>query len=87
MNTANSIKVDIDNSQMYDLCDKIDGNNHSFTHEDATNIMLNTIFVIPQGHYALASFKTIFPHQSLGVHIADLTIADVNLNSISIFLS
>ena len=80
MNTANSIKVDIDNSQMYDLCDKIDGNIYSFTHEDATNIMLNTMT-------ALTSFKTIFPHQSLGVHIADLTIADVNLNSISIFLS
>ena len=49
-NTANSIKVDIDNSQMYDLGNKKDGNNHSFMHEDATNIMLSTIFVILQGH-------------------------------------
>ena len=50
--TANSIKVDIDNSQMYDLHlgDKNDKNNHSFIHEDATNIMLKAIFVIPQGH-------------------------------------
>ena len=49
-NTANSIKADIDNSQMYDLGDKKDGNNHSFIHEDATNIMLNTIFVILKGN-------------------------------------
>ena len=49
-NTANSIKADIDNSQMYDLGDKKDGNNHSFMHEDATNIMLNTIIVILKGN-------------------------------------
>ena len=48
--TANSIKVDIDSSQMYNLSDKKDKNNHSFIHEDAANIMLDTIFVILQGH-------------------------------------
>ena len=59
------------------LGNKNDGNNHSFTHEDATNIMLNTIFVIPQRHYALILFKAMFPHNSLGVHVAHLTIVDV----------
>ena len=49
-NTANSIKVDIHNSQMSDLGDKNDRNNQSFMYEYATNIMLTTIFVIPPGH-------------------------------------
>ena len=51
-NTAklNSTKVEIDNRQMYDLGDKNDGNNHSFIHEDVTNMTLNTVFVIPQCH-------------------------------------
>ena len=47
--TVNSIVNSIDNNQMYDLGDKNNGDNHSFIHEDATN-MLNTIFVILQGH-------------------------------------
>ena len=51
--TANWITVDIDNGQTYDLGDKKDGNNHSFIHEDATSIMLNTIFVILQGHWCV----------------------------------
>ena len=49
-NTANSIKIDIDNSQMFDLGDKNDRNNQCFMYEYATNIMLTTIVVIPLGH-------------------------------------
>ena len=71
---------------MYDLGDKKDGNNHSFIHEDATSIMLNTIFCNPARplmRWPLSLFKTIFSHHSLGIHIAHSTIVDVNLNSIS----
>ena len=57
LNIANSIKVDIDNSQMYNINDKRLIEITTVLHTNIKTITLNTLFAIPQGMDVSISFK------------------------------
>ena len=57
LNIANSIKVDIDNSQMYNISDKRLIEITTVLHTNIKTITPNTLFATPRGMDVSISFK------------------------------